>query len=292
MHSLMFRLVSCLVGLTLLPSAVAAQDWGQPWSDPRDRPPRVDVSASVGVLAPTDWSDLVLLGSISSASGVLEQVLVRDLRVRPDSTFGGAFTYWQDKYGFRVQTGFSRSSVVIGGTPIGSVQQPGVDEILSVDIDTWFYDVRGAIGLLKYSPERRVWPYAFVGFGGITYDLARTVGPSLLTSIELGSTQRNGRGDIVIVEDDGREFILAIDELGLETVFAVNFGVGTDFRIPFGPAGVGLRLELSDHVAPSPLGLSIRELTPFGGFVSDTAVRFNRVHHLRAAAGLVVQIGR
>jgi hypothetical protein len=275
----------------LLPATVNAQDWGQPWSDPRDRPPRLDLSASVGMLAPTDWSDLVLLGSISPVSGVLEQVLVRDLRVEPDSVFGAAVTYWRDKYGFRAHAGFSRSSVVFGGDSLGSVPPIGGDDIVSVGIDTWLYDVRGAIGLVEYSPQRRAWPYVFLGIGGITYDLARTVSPPLLTFIERNPS-RTGRGDIVIVEDDGRQFVLAVDELGLETVMAFNFGVGTDLRIPMGAAGLGLRLELSDHVSPSPLGLRIRELSSVGGLASDTAVRFGLVHHLRVSAGVVLQIGR
>jgi hypothetical protein len=83
-----------------------------------------------------------------------------------------------------------------------------------------------------------------------------------------------------------------VDELGMETVFAFNFGVGTDFRIPLGGGGVGVRLELSDHVAPSPLGLRIRELGRSGGLSSGAAVKFGLVHHLRLAAGLVVQVGR
>jgi hypothetical protein len=290
MNRLGLPLLACLGSLLLSPSTLSGQDWAQPWSDPRDRPPRVDVSASIGVLAPTDWSDLVLLGSISPVSGVLEQVLVRDLRVEPDAVFGGAVTYWRGKQGFRVQAGLSRSSLVVGGT---SLAPPAVDtDLASPRIDTWFYDVRGALGLAEYSPGRRIWPYAFVGAGAITYDLARPVSPPLLTFIERSGNRSAGRGDIVIVEDDGREFLLAVDELGLETVFAINFGVGTDLRIPLGQGGIGLRLELSDHVAHSPVGLRIRELSRSGGLATDSAVHFGRVHHLRATAGLVVQIGR
>jgi len=269
------------MALALFPAAVAAQDWSMPWSDPRDRPPRVDLSASAGLLMPTDWSDLVLLGSVSSASGVLEQVLVRDLHVEPGTVFGAAATYWRGRYGFRAHGARSKSSLAIGG-----------DEFRSVDLNTWFYDARGAVGLIDYTPRRWVWPYVFFGFGGITYDLARTVSPPLLTFIERGPSRSDERRDIVIVEENGRQFLLAVDELKLETVFAFNFGAGTDFRIPLGPAGIGLRLEVSDHVAPSPLGLHIHELSRFGVPASDTAVRFGRVHHLRAAAGLVIQIGR
>lgn len=272
-----------VVAVTLLwPGAATAQDWTQPWSDPYDRPPRVDISASAGFLIPSDWSDLVLLGSISSVSGILEQIVVRDVRVEPSTVFDANVTYWRGRTGFRVHGGYSTASLAIGGV---------ADEAgSSVDVDTWLYDVRGAVGLIEYTPGRWVWPYAFGGVGGITYDLSRTVSPSLLSFIDhTPSRDETGR---IFVAERGRQFVLAVDELGLETVLAVNFGVGADLRIPLGAGAVGLRVEASDHVSRSPLGLSIRELSPRGTFTSDTAVRFGFVHHLRVAAGLVVQIGR
>lgn len=289
MHRTCLAALQLLVAIAVLsPVQLVAQDWTQPWADPDDRPPRVDLSASFGLLAPTDWSDLVLLGSISTA-GVLEQVLVRDLRVRPDKELGAAVTYWRGRYGFRVQGGFSSSSVTIGGPLPGATQSsPPTGDLLSVDLDTWLYDIRGAVGFVEYSPRRWVWPYGFVGLGGITYDLARRVSPPLLTFIE----RSRPRPDIVIIDDDSREFLLAVDELEVETVFAMNFGVGTDFRIPLGPGGIGVRLELSDHIAQSPVGLRIGDLRRSGTLASDTGVRFGLVHHLRAAAGLVVQVGR
>jgi opacity protein-like surface antigen len=274
------RFLSLLVGCALLSATPAsAQDWSQPWADPQDRPPRVDVSASIGFLAPTDWSDLVLLGSISSSSGILEQVLVGDLRVEPDREFGGAVHYWRGRYGFRVEGGFSSSSV-------------RGDERLSVDVDTWLYNFGGAIGFLEYAPDRWVWPYAFVGVGGVTYDLARRIAPPLTTFIERSPPRADGRRDLVIVDDDSSEFLLAVDELDTETVFALNFGVGTDLRIPLGPAGVGLRLELADHVTSSPVGLRVGALRRSGALTSDTGVEFGPVHHFRASAGFVLQFGR
>jgi hypothetical protein len=284
------RLVACFVALALLPSSALAQDWTQPWSDPRDRPPRVDLSVNAGMLAPTDWSDLVVLGTISPFAGALEQVLVRDLRVEPDSVFGAAVTYWQDRYGFRVQAALSQSSIVAGSEAFNNVSLPG--EFRAASVDSWFYDVRGAIGLVKYSPTRRVWPYVFVGLGGITYDLDRTISPPLLTFIQRSGGGTPGTDELVVIEDDGREFLLSIDELGLETVLSGNFGVGTDLRIPMGGAGIGLRFELADHVAPSPLKVRIRELGRSGGLTSDSSVGFGLVHHLRLSAGLVLQIGR
>lgn len=290
MHPISFTVFPCLLGLTLvLPLPAGGQDWTQPWADPLDRPPRVDISVSFGFVTPTDWSDLVLLGTFSSISGVLEQVLVRDLRVEPGTEFGAAVTYWRGRYGFRTQAGLSRSSLLIGDALSGA--PAANDASMSVDVDTWSYDVRGAIGLIEYEPRRYVWPYAFFGFGGITYNLARTVEPPVLTFIE-HTPSRSIRGDVIVVEEDPREFLLTTGDLRLETVFALNFGVGTDFRLPLGPGGVGLRLELSDQIAPSPVGLRIGQLRRTGPLASDTGVRFGLVHHLRIAAGLVVQVGR
>ena len=268
-----------LLAFALLSRTATAQDWNMPWSDPRDRPGRVDVSVLAGSVLPTDWSDLVLLGSVSGSSGIQEQVLIRDLRVEPASLFEGAVTYWKAQYGVRVQAGRSRSSLV---------SRPDVPQ---VDVATWFYDVRGVIGMREYTPQQWVIPYGFVGLGGITYDLSRTVGPVLFTFIERPPVSA-GTTEHTVVFEDGRQLLLAAGELGLETVFAVNIGVGTDFRIPLGSAAVGLRLEVADHIAPSPVRLDVHELSRFGVTPATTTVRFGPVHHLRANVGFVLQLGR
>jgi hypothetical protein len=255
--------VAFVLSLMLLPSAATAQDWSQPWADPEDRPPRVDFSASAGFLTPTRWSNLVLLGSLSSVSGVLEQVLARDLRVEPGTEYTVAATYWRSRYGLRTQAGFSRSSLTIGGVPLGSA--PSADDRTSVGIDTLLYDIRAAIGFLEYAPTRRIWPYGFVGVGGITYRLKSAISPPL-TFIARGPTLVDGRGATVVIADEGRQFLLATDQLSTETMF-------------------------SDHIAASPLGLRVTELSPGAAF-ADNAVTFRAVHHLSATAGLVVQIGR
>jgi hypothetical protein len=97
---------------------------------------------------------------------------------------------------------------------------------------------------------------------------------------------------VTIVDERSRAFLLAIDELDTETVFALNFGVGTDLRIPMGPAGLGIRLELADHLTPSPVGVRIGELRRAGALAHDTGVEFAAVHHFRASAGFVLQFGR
>lgn len=269
----------------------AQDDWSQPWADPQDRPARVDVSASAGFLLPTRWSDLVLLGSISPASGVLEQVLTRDLRVEPKAEFNVGMTYWRDRYGVRTQLGFSRSSLTISGVPSSTNPPPVTNGATSVDIDTWLYDVRGAIGFLDYKPTRPVWPYGFFGFGGITYNPKGTISAPL-TFIQQGPSGPTAPDNTVVVLDNGRQFLIAVDQLGIETVFAFNVGLGADFRVPVGGGGVGLRLEVSDHVAPSPLGLRVKELSPISGLLPDAGVRFGLVHHLSATAGFVIQIGK
>jgi hypothetical protein len=97
---------------------------------------------------------------------------------------------------------------------------------------------------------------------------------------------------VVVRDEGGQEFVLAVDELGVETVPAFNFGIGSDFRIPFGAGALGLRLEASDHISPSPLRVRIRRLSASGGLTEDDAVDFGAVHEVRVVAGLVVQIGR
>jgi hypothetical protein len=288
------KVVALLAGMALFCApAGSAQGLPDPWADPADLPARVDVSASLGVGAPTDWSDLVVLGTISPVFGVFEQVLVRDLRVKRDTEIGGAVTYWRGRYGFRTHVSLSRSTLIVGGEPVDASQSPfppGPEA--SVHLDTWSYDVRGVVGLTEYNSRAWVWPYASVGLGGITYDLATPVRPPLLTFIDRSRAQAITPEELAILDQRSSEFLLALNEVAKETVFAVNFAVGTDLRIPVGPGGVGLRLELSDQISPSPVNLRIGELRRASLLESDTGVRFRPVHHLRAAAGFVVYIRR
>jgi len=286
--------VAFVVALTMRPATVAAQDWSQPWADPLDRPARVDISVSGGVLMPTRWSDLVLLGSGTPAGGVLEQVLTRDIHVEPDTEFTAAATYWRSRYGLRVRGGFSRSSVSIGAVPLAGVSLStppanAVGAASSIGIDTWLYDLGLSIGFLEYEPRRVVWPYGFFGVGGITYDLQQAIAPPLAF---LEHPPSAPPANTIIVTDDGHQFLLTTNTLSTETVFAFNLGLGTDFRIPLKSGGVALRLEVADHIAGSPLAFRVEELSSFGTVPIDTGSRYRLVHHLSATAGVVVQIGR
>jgi hypothetical protein len=124
--------------------------------------------------------------------------------------------------------------------------------------------------------------------GGITYDPAQSVGPPLAF---IDHPRPITPEELVVLDRRSREFLLAVDEVAQETVFAVNVGVGTDLRLPLGPGGIGLRIELSDHIAPSPVGLRITELG-HTSLLADAGVGSHRVHHLRATAGFVVYIRR
>ncbi len=280
-----------LLTAVTLSSALSAQTLPEPWADPEDRPPRVDISGSAGVLMPTNWSRLVLLGSLSSATGVLEQVLSREIRVESEKAYGGSVTYWEGRYGFRVQGDYSKSSLKISNAPLVNTPSaaPAAGGSTLVPVKTFLYDARAVIGFVEYEPGRKVWPYGFVGVGGITYDLGRIVTPPL-NVVTIAPARSDGRETVVVVGD--RQFVLTENELGANTVFAFTFGVGTDFRVPLGAGGVGVRLELADHLAHSPLDLTIQELTPYGAAVSDDPVRFGLVHHLTASAGLVLHFGR
>jgi hypothetical protein len=150
------------------------------------------------------------------------------------------------------------------------------------------YDVGGAVGLLDYRRGALVFPYAFFGLGGVTYDLDRTVSPPL--SFIERRPPRTADELKIELDDDPDQLLIAIDELGLETRLALNIGVGSDFRVPLGPASVGIRLEVGDNIHRSPIDLSVINIDRF--VPAGTQLDFGWVHNLRAAAGLVVSFGR
>lgn len=278
-HARVCPLVVALLALGVSPAAAQYDPFAI-----NPGPRRIDVSGSGGMLLSSDWSDLVLLGSVSSVTGGLQQVLARDLVVDPGPVFDGVVTYWEGRYGFRVHGGFARSCLA-SARSCAAATFAGTSG--TIDVDAWIYDVGGAIGMLEYRRGRVAWPYVFFGVGGITYDLEQGVGPPL-TFIE---RRPAATGDTLVVIDDPDPLLIAVETLGVETRFALNFGVGSDFRVPVAGGSIGVRLELSDHVHRSPVDIEIANLDSFRP-ASDVRVDFGFVHNLRAAAGLVVQFGR
>lgn len=281
-----YRLLRTLLLVSLVLSGIprtAAAQW-DPFNPPRD-PKHVDVSGSAGLRLSTDWSDLILLGSVSPATGVLEQVLGRDLVFRPGPVYDATVTYWEGRYGFRAHGGFSRRCLAIAGR-CGAIPTLNGPTRGSVDVDATSYDFGGAIGLTEYHQNPWVWPYVFFGFGGVTYNIKQNISPPLQMFIERRSPTVP---DVTVARDRGDTLLIAVNELGLETKFAMNFGIGTDLKVPLGAAGVGLRLELSDNMHGSPLNIQVAELNTS----TDDVVRANGglVHNLRASAGLVLHFG-
>ena len=111
-HDRLRTLLLLSVVLSGIPRTAAAQ-W-DPFDPPRD-PGHVDVSGTAGFRLSTDWSDLILLGSVSPATGVLEQGLGRDLVFLPGPAFDTTVTYWEGRYGFRTTGGFSRKCLANAG---------------------------------------------------------------------------------------------------------------------------------------------------------------------------------
>jgi len=275
-------LLLAIVLLICTPRGAAAQ-W-DPFNPPRD-PKHLDISGSAGLRLSTDWSDLILLGSVSPSTGVLEQVLARDLTFVPGPVFDATVMYWEGRYGFRAHGGFSRRCLAVG-RHCGAVPTLEGTTNGSVDVDASYYDVGGAIGLVDYRRNPWVWPYAFVGVGGVTYDIKQSIGPPLTMFIE---RKPPATPQVTVTKEQSQPILIAIDELGLETKFALTFGIGTDLRVPLGVAGVGLRLELSDSIHESPLNIDLAE---FDGRSNDVIHANDRlVHNLRASAGLVLHFG-
>ena len=265
------------------PASAAAQ-W-DPFNPPRD-PKHVDISGAAGFRLSTDWSDLILLGSVSPSTGALEQVLGRDLVFVPGPVFDATVMYWEGRYGFRAHGGFSRRCLAVG-SHCGTIQTLNGPTRGSVDVDASYYDIGGAYGLVDYRRNPWVWPYVFAGVGGVTYDVTQNISPPLQMFIE----QRPPvNPNITVTNDRTQPLLIAVNELGLETKFAFNLGFGTDFRVPLGAAGIGVRLELADDIHVSPLAIEVAELNSLRNDVVQANARW--VHNLRASAGLVMHFGR
>src|SRR5690349_8216932 len=270
----------------LLSNVVLARTAAAQWDpfNPLHDPKHVDISGSAGLRLSTDWSDLILLGSVSPSTGALEQVLARDLVFVPGPVYDATVTYWEGRYGFRAHGEFSRKCLAVGRR-CGTVLTLDGPTRGSVNADASSFDIGGAFGLVDYTRNPWVWPYTFFGLGAVMYDIKQSISPPLQMFIE----QRPPISPGITVTRDRGPLLIAIDELGLETKLAFNFGIGTDLRVPMGVAGVGLRLELSDNIHESPLDI---ELAAVNSAANDV-VRVNAkiVHNMRASAGLVIHFG-
>lgn len=285
-----------LASALLLSTAPAAAQQGDLWEE-YEGPRRLEISVSGGVFMSTDWSNLVFLEAVGAVGQTQQQVLLRQLHAPPE--FGGtaSVTYWKGRYGFRVHGGFVSSCVTTGNSCDGtSTPDQTTLERTEIGLNQWTYGVQGVIGLREFTPEQTFRPYLVIGAGGVTYDLDEPLSTVLPGPIERTEPTVIGNGDQTVVITDPSTFLFSMDEVGLATKFALNLGVGTDFRIPIGPGGLGLRLELTDNINQSPLSLRVARID--GGFFGHEfdgidEIEFDRrsVHNWRLAAGLLFEFG-
>lgn len=295
-------LIAAILAASLLAASrpVAAQDdWFD--DDDEERPRSLDISLGLGRLRSSDWSDLVVLGTLG---GLVERVLARNLAVSPGTSVDLAVTYWEGRYGFRVHAGLTRSCVAIAnrcGPHALLVADGDVDDELlallrnEVDVTTWLVDIGGAVSLVGPRTDRDFRPYVFFGLGSVAYDLNGPVGLLLPTFVEFGGTPGrlalDSDGKVIIVTD-GSPFLVSVDEPGFEVLFAVAFGVGADVRVPLGEGSFGLRFEVADHISRSPLDVRLAGFVDDFHFsrrdLDDVRFDFGTVHNLRFSVGIVV----
>jgi len=300
-----FRPASIALLLTaLLPAALTAQGFPDENTDPfgrRNGPPHFDITFGAGAFASSDWSDLVLLSAGPAGTGAFNQIVLRDFAVLPGPAIDAAATYWRGRLGVRFHAAFSPSCISTGTScdddrPENG-EEPRVFRQRAADIDTWIFDVNGVIGLREYDESRTFFPYALVGFGVVSFnpDDGEGLPPDFLVG-GIPTDPVNGERIIIILDD--ATTALVVDELGFETVIAVTLGIGTHLRIPIGSGSVGLRLELADHISPSPLNARIIRIGDDDDFfdINDpnaVVADLNRraVHNVRFVAGIVLDIG-
>lgn len=292
MRSIIPRILVPALLLGALPAAAQQRDLWIEYDGPR----RLEIAVGGGMYLSTDWSDLVFLESVSREGGVQRQVLLRELAMAPEFGANAAVTYWRGRYGFRVHAGFARSCLT-NASRCDERAATGPNGLgpVDIDMDAWSYGVQGVVGLIEHTQAQWFRPYLVVGAGGVTYDLERPLSTLLPTPITSTGPAQIGSGSTRLhVPDDPLTFLIASDEVGLETKFALNLGVGTDFRIPVGPGGVSLRLELADMISQSPVALRVVHVdgTPFRARSLDE-VEFNgrTVHNWRLSAGIAFEFG-
>jgi hypothetical protein len=276
-------------------SVLNAQQLGFDKEEPRPR--RLEFSVTTGVQFSTDWSNLVILGTLG---GLVDRVLIPDLSIDAGTSMGLAVTYWEGRYGFRVNAGFTRSCLAVAAS-CGSfaIRDSGIDNdtivVPRIDANAYSLDIGGAIGLVRPDSDFPLRPYVFFGAGGLAFNLDNAARFLLPSFLELGG--RPGRigldtNNRLVVIADASPFLVSVDQPGLELLFAGVLGFGTDMRVPIGKGSLGLRFEAADYISRSPLEVRL------AGFVNDfhfrstdiEDVRFNfgLVHSPRVSIGLVV----
>ena len=182
----------------------------------------------------------------------------------------------------------------------------------SYDIASGDSGARTTISLLGVSPMKRALPVYGKDLSGKQYwrslgelDRSPAFGESLarakpsIVVITLGSndglwdwnlkTKENldiayGVYAFHVESPDAGQIVADVQGAGLQTVFSLVVGAGTDLRVPVGNGGFGIRLQVADHMAASPMKVRVVG----GRFGQPTDLGFGAIHNLRLTAGAVI----
>ncbi len=282
LFSLVFLSAAALPG-----GSLRGQDIWDDWYNPYVGQPRsLSIAAMGGTYWSTPWSDLVVLGTISSR-GAVEQVLLRQVQVSPGPLFGGSITYRRGRGGARLEAAYSHSCLEIAGScnpasfATGSqIPQPQQ----RINLRPWMADVDGEISLVPARSGQWARPFVLLGAGGVVYDPQGTAAQLLPQFLQFGNGSAQVQGSEVTVNFPGTGQIVAdVQGAGLQTVFSVVLGAGTDLRVPVGNGGFGIRLQVADHIAASPM--RVRVVNGASGVPTDLG--FGAINNLRLSAGAV-----
>jgi len=286
-----FRIAVPILLLLAAPLSAQQPDPFKPYDGPR----RLELSVTAGYFWSSDWSNLVMFESIGAVGDEARRVLMPSLASAPGAGGQAAITYWKGRLGFRLAASYSESCITAeprcgsnrpAPTAGGS---PGIAPT-EVSLKTYSYGVQGVVGMSEYSEDQWFRPYFLVGFGGVTFDPSENV-PSFLT----GQLVRDDGVETVLTGAPG-QYAFTIDQAGLESRFSVALGLGTDLRLPVGPGGLSVRLEVADYISQSPLGVRLTRLN--SGSLLDSNENLDQVdlgvgavHNVRGQVGLAIEFG-
>jgi hypothetical protein len=292
------RVLAAIALAPFLPTASTARQL-PPWTGVEPVPRAFDISLTYGTAFSSDWSDLVLLGSVSAGTAGFEQIVLRDVSVEPGWGFGVSLTYWEGRGAVRLAGSYASSCLAVGAACVGA---PGEGVFPSPtrrsDVQTWTLDLGGILNLREGGrPRDRFKPYLYFGLGGVAYDPDPQLARLITGFLDFERTVDAGDGRFIVIVDGATQFLLAVDEVGFTTKFGGALALGADLQLPLDPSNtLGLRFEVSDHITGSPLGVRLVQLGSDFPYRWDEALEeasldFGPVHNLRLSVGLTVGIG-
>jgi len=263
---------------------------------PYDGPRRLELAVTAGYFWSSDWSNLVMFESLGVVGDEARRVLMPSLAAGPGAGGQASIGYWKGRLGFRLQAAYNESCLTseprcgsnrpapdAGGSPALSPEE--------VSLKTYSYGVQGIVGMTEYSESQWFRPYFLVGMGGVTYEPSEAV-PRFLA----GQLVRPAGGIETVVTGSPGQYTFSVDQAGLETRFSLALGLGTDLRLPVGPGGLSVRLEVADYISQSPLGVRLTRLTSgslvdVNNPIEQVNLGVGAVHNLRGQIGLAIEFG-